>query len=456
MVVKTLIQDGLVEEITLYQDAFWLLRYDVLPFLFIYIISMVMIMSPIDQVKLTGLITFPLGLALHLLVFLYAQSSVKFRCLIGKKQVPDVKLANYAHIVAAKNAGKDRIVSIDHNVALTQSIHLKVMEQKYALSADSFSFQEVTYLYQENKEQFQRLDYPIEIHVDQCTKWQGHMTNESMIFAYNRWGPNDFNIPIPHFLDLYMEHLVAPFFVFQVLCLFLWSLDDYWYYSVFTLMMLMIFEGVMCNQRQNNVLMMRNMRRPPFFIYVFRNNAWIEICSDVMVPGDIISLTADKPVLPDARDHRKKVDSNNSFEGKVLPCDVLLIRGNCVVNEAMLTGESVPKVKESVVENQDQLAVLTGTEKSGVDITKHAAWSRHFLLGGTLLQQHASSSADNDKIGKQNKHYAQIPDAPDGGCVGIVIRTGFSTTQVTIFQSSFTLVIWCLPSPFYPFDYRVN
>lgn len=73
---------------------------------------------------------------------------------------------------------------------------------------------------------------------------------------------NEFDIPVPAFVDLYMEHLVAPFFVFQVLCLLLWSLDDYWYYSLFTLFMLMFFEGVLCRQRQQSLLMLRQMRRP--------------------------------------------------------------------------------------------------------------------------------------------------------------------------------------------------
>ena len=48
------------------------------------------------------------------------------------------------------------------------------------------------------------------------------------------------DIPIPKFLDLYKEHLVAPFFVFQLFCTLL---DEYWYYSIFNLWMLLFFEG---------------------------------------------------------------------------------------------------------------------------------------------------------------------------------------------------------------------
>lgn len=82
------------------------------------------------------------------------------------------------------------------------------------------------------------------------------------------------------------EHAVAPFFVFQVVCVLLWSLDDYWYYSLMTLALLVVFEATVCNQRQRSLELLRSMRRPAYPLYAYREGSWQLLSSEALVPGE--------------------------------------------------------------------------------------------------------------------------------------------------------------------------
>ena len=100
------------------------------------------------------------------------------------------------------------------------------------------------------------------------------------------------------------------------------------------------------------------------FLQVYRCKKWQMISSDQLIPGDIVSL------------------SRSSDDSHLVPCDMVLLRGPCIVDESLLTGESVPQMKEPLESMpQDQIHQFLNMESES---------KLHILSGGTRIVQHTS------------------------------------------------------------------
>lgn len=90
-----------------------------------------------------------------------------------------------------------------------------------------------------------------------------------------------------------------------------------------------------------------------------------------------------------------------------------MLSGSAVVNEAILTGESQPLVKESVAQKDevDEILDIKGLHK------------QHILNSGTEILQHIPS----EDVNKDLEHLAKVP-VEDGICC-YVLKNGFETKQ---------------------------
>lgn len=196
---------------------------------------------------------------------------------------------------------------------------------------------------------------------------------------------------------------MAPFFIFQLFCVGLWCLDEYWYYSIFTLFMLVAFESTVVWQRQRTLTEFRGMSIKPYPIYVHRSGKWTEIQSDQLLPGDLVSVG------------RTKEDSG-------VACDMILISGTAIVNEAMLSGESTPLLKDSIALRPGEADIdVEGLDKNAI------------LYGGTKVLQITHSTSNPDDPPLENKSGVRPP--PDNGALAVVTRTGFETSQGSLVRT---------------------
>lgn len=302
---------------------------------------------------------------IHFVVFLFTYWSISFNTWLKYIKTTNEKEATHVLFIPKGHRGTPEIVKFD----TTSEPPSAIFQQKKREYIDG---------------RFQPLKYPTNCPISEYLKSRGLTTDESKKrFAY--FGPNSYQIPIPSFKELMIEHVLAPFFVFQVFSILCWMLDEYFIYSVFSLVALFIIEANTVSTRQSNLLELRGVENEPTKLNVYRDGQWTSIFNDKLVPGDIVFLTSNSDTI--------------------VPADLLLLTGRCVTNEAMLTGESTPQVKDSI------------SSLPGDHLLNMSRDTKYILFGGTKIEQVVPSEGSN-------YIYSHMK-----GCLAYVLSTGLGSSQ---------------------------
>ena len=251
-----------------------------------------------------------------------------------------------------------------------------------------------------------------------------------------KYGKNILAVELPKFLDMWLERLLSPISMFQLFSAALWLLDAYWQYTMMTLVQILVLESTTVFQRLKTLKTLKGMSVKAFDVYVHRDGTWLQESTQNLVPGDLISLKVtraqttetSKTAVVTAADGAAAAAKANDPAAKmaaaraaamagatnVVPCDCVLVCGSAVVNEATLTGESIPQMKDAL-----------GKGKSGTArLNMNAEHRVHTLFSGTTLVATSSGIQSTNTISK----------TPDGGCLCYVLRTGFNSSQGKLVQ----------------------
>ena len=143
------------------------------------------------------------------------------------------------------------------------------------------------------------------------------------------FGKNEVVIQQKSNLEFLVGEVLHPFNVFQIFSIIVWSFEDYYIYAAVIFIIAFVSTIMTLSEMKANFNRLRELSHFDCKVGVMRNGEVIELSSTELVPGDSIILSSGLTTLP---------------------CDAILLNGDVLVDESMLTGESLPIRKQSILE----------------------------------------------------------------------------------------------------------
>ncbi|XP_032670588.1 probable cation-transporting ATPase 13A3 isoform X1 [Odontomachus brunneus] len=264
------------------------------------------------------------------------------------------------------------------------SLHLCEGQFKQVSSIVVFNCKKLTYVWDPERSEFLKLrGLDVDVLTSSLHQMQG-LSSQEQYMRRSVYGNNEIVIPVKSICTLLCLEVLNPFYVFQLFSFCLWIADDYYYYAVVILIMSSAGVIMAVFQTRHNQQNLRSTVYSSDVATVMRDRMTGQIetvPAERLVPGDIL-------VIPS--------------HGCLMPCDAVLLTGNCILNESMLTGESVPVTKTPVPSSNDII----------YNAKEHA---RHTLFCGTRVIQ--TRYYGSEKV------------------LALVIRTGFNTSKGGLVRS---------------------
>jgi predicted P-type ATPase len=215
-----------------------------------------------------------------------------------------------------------------------------------------------------------------------------------------KYGKNEIVIPMhPYIIYLILE-ASSPFFLFQYASCAIWFYEEYYSYSSIILVITAISIFLNVQQTYLNRMKIKNMAnvaKPMDFVHPSADLAleyvtYYTRSSAEAVPGDFIIIRS----------------------GQVMSCDAVLVMGECVVDENVLTGETLPVRKIAFARNFIQ-------NKIEYNPVLHAPYT---LYAGTTVN-----------LAQGINSFSTIDGSDSHGCIAVVCRTGFFSAKGELIRS---------------------
>lgn len=358
----------------------------------------------------------------------------------------------YVLVVPPPNRGKSEFVKLKKS-SLSAILQLEFQRQTYVYTS-SAKLGDQARKYPNGV--FTLYQSPVSFPLPHYVESKGLTSETEIDQTVEKWGKNHLSVHVASFLELLQKQLLSPLAIFQVFCALLWLLDEYWTYTLFSLASVVIFESTSVFQRTRTQAMLGGMSPKSAPVYIYRCKKWVLLSTKDLLPGDLFSIsyqtrsagpTAVSQPTPTGTPAGQPPGGqvNITSMSDIVPCDCLLLTGSAIVNEASLTGESVPQMKEAVTEEFDPSTHGDDAkqDKASEKLDMNGMHRVHTLFSGTSIITIRSVDGDarsDENAASQlgevvvNKREPRIPHPPDSGALAYVLRTGFSSSQGALLQ----------------------